>query len=348
MLRMLLSVFLCISAILTAAVLPVGATEPPPRDAASFLSDALMRCEREIDLSVYRLTPDALLDTFIAVTRRDPYLFHVERRLSYTYGSDGLVLRVTPTYALAGEALRDARALVNDTVSAVCRGINPTWSDAATVLYLHDALLSAYAYDYRPEGERNYDIYGLFSEGVGVCQAFALAFMAVAAATGLDADMVVSDAMDHAWCHVRVGAAWYHVDVTRDLATDRSPASYGRTLRSDRGMIAAGYKGFACADGHACDSLLFEDSEGNATLQDVIAPAVKDGGNAWYAVDKGNLPLTLLVSGDIRCGVAGDVDLDGEVSLADLLLLRQSASTLPPESTAALREKLLSLNRPLK
>ena len=344
MLRVLLSALVPIALVLSCSAVPVRAADPPQPDAATVLLDALYRCDGEVDLSAYRLTPDSLLELFMTVTQADPYLFHVERRLSYTYGSDGYVLRVTPAYALSGEALRDARALVDGTVSTICEGIDPAWSDAEVVLYLHDALLSSYAYDYRPEG-KNYDVHGLFFEGVGVCQAFAMAFIALATASGLDADLVVSDAMDHAWCHVRVGGAWYHIDVTRDLETDFSPASYDRALRSDAGMAASGYNGFFCAEGHVCDSTLFEDGEGSATLRGVIAPAAIDGG-LWYSTDNVGMPIVFLTSNGIRRGGTGDVNLDGDVTLADLLLLYKKSLTLPPQTTDALREHLFSLNRP--
>ena len=346
MLRTILSVLLAFL-VAWCATVHAQAADPPAPDAATALARALYDCEPAVDLSAYKLTPDGLLDLFVAVTRGDPYLFYVERRLSYTYGSDGFVLRVKPVYALTGDALMAARALVDDTVSSICSRIDSAWSEAELVLYLHDALLSSYVYDYRAEGEKNYDIYGLFSEGTGVCQAFAMAFIALARAAGICADLVVSDAMDHAWCHVRVGDAWYHVDVTRDLETDFSPASYDRVLRSDAGMIAAGYSGFTCAEGHVCDSTLFENSEGNASrLQGVVAPAVADGG-AWYATDGSGLPVafSFSVSDGILRGGAGDVDLDGSVTLADLLHLHRQPA-FSPDATDTLREHLLALNRP--
>ena len=109
-------------------------------------------------------------------------------------------------------------------------------------------------------------------------------------------------------------------------------------------MLAAGYTDFACADGHTCDSTMFENGEGSAALGGVIAPAIIDGG-VWCATNFDGLPLAFCVSDTIGLGVPGDVDLDGDVTLADLLLLHKKP--LPsPEASDALRAHLLSLNRP--
>ena len=140
------------------------------------------------------------------------------------------------------------------------------------------------------------DAFSLFRDGVGVCQAYALAFMALGRAAGLEVDMVTSREMDHAWNRMSgVGDAWYHVDVTRDDPI-REPGTasvvrHTRLLRSDAGMEAEGYTAFSCGDGHICADGRYETAEGDA----------------WFSgVDT---PLTCLPTGWFRAGEDADSGL---------------------------------------
>ena len=266
-----------------------------------------------------------------------PELFHVAPRLSYGYTE--AVINGTPTravtylypvYTLTGQALTAARALYRSTVTSILAdmeadfdGLPPTEVD--TVLYLHDELAHRYAYDTRPEAEANADAYTFFRDGVGICQAYALAFLALARGAGLEAHIVVSGEMDHAWNHVRVEGAWYHVDVTRDdpiPAEGGSPTvTHARLLRSDTGMAAEGYYGFSCSEDHVCDDTRFETREGEAILENLRQELrFRDG--VWLGTDEHGGPVATRVSSDgIFVGPAGDVNLSGGVDPADLLAL---------------------------
>ncbi len=319
-------------------------------DAAGVMLTGLFSCAEAIDLSGYALPVSALGKVYADLLYGNPLLFHVAPRLSYTYrevtvGGQRLrtVAEVYPSYTMTGDELACARALYRDTVTAILSemelalGDRP-YSEADTVLWIHDRLADRYAYDTRPVG--NATAYALFRDGVGICQAYALAFVALAQGAGLEADLVTSDAMDHAWNHVRVDGVWYHVDVTRDdpipAAPGREEVNHTRLLRSDEGMDALGYHGYTCSAGHTCDDTRFEPA-GEGVLVGLHSALVPFGA-LWLGIADG-APVAVEVGAEgVTVGTPGDTDGDGDVTPADLLAVYDPQ--YPDVGRAWLREAL--------
>lgn len=364
----ILPLLLCHPVLPAAADLPPGGYtltgEAARTVAQGLLADGLKGSRAEIDLSSASLPRDELGTVFARVMDNDPELFFVEDHLSYTYDANDRVLTVTPAYRFTDEKLTEAWRLWDDTLAQVreslaaakalagADGLPGAWSEADTVLFLHDYLASTYDYDV---DTTRYDALSLFRDGTGVCQAYALAFLALARDAGLEADLVVSREMDHAWNHVCVDGSWYHVDVTRDdpIPTSDSPSAvcHDRLLRSDAAMEALGYVGYSCAGGHTCADGRFETAEGGGILSDIRAPLTRFG-TGWFAPGVGEdtdlwVPITLTASsveGDAPSPLlpAGDMDRDGLVTPGDLLYLETCLS--PSELTragTALRRRLL-------
>ena len=306
-----------------------AAADPDP---AAILSEGLFSCAEVIDLGDCALPAEALGGLYARVLWENPELFHVAPRLTYRSREDGsgggrLVWEVYPVYIQRGEELTAARALYEDTVAGILAEMDRAFgertpTEAERVLYLHDLLAQRYGYDTRTEG-KNGDAYTLFRDGVGVCQAYALAFIALARGAGLEADFVASAAMDHAWNHVRVDGVWYHVDVTRDdpipAADGREAVNHTRLLRSDEGMEALGYHGFSCGAGHTCTDTRFE-SDGAAALEEFHA-AVIPVGEGWMAAREDGAPVSVQVGDGFSTGQRGDADGDEKITPADLLTL---------------------------
>ncbi len=310
--------------------LPVRAETPDP---AAILLDGLLSCEEAIDLSACNLSSSDLGRVYADLLHSHPELFHVALRLTFTSRETAvngqaqrLVAEVYPAYTMTGRELTTARTLYRDTLSVLLAEMDAAFgarppTEAETVLYIHDQLAHRYAYDTRT-GTLNADAYTFFRDGVGICQAYALAFLALARGAGLEADFVASDAMDHAWNHVRVDGVWYHIDVTRD---DPIPAREGseevnhvRLLRSDEGMKSLGYHGYTCASGHACTDTRYE-PDGEAALTDFHDPMTPFG-TAWLGEAGDGAPVVAEVGKEgISTGKEGDMDGDGEVTPADLL-----------------------------
>ncbi len=262
-------------------------------EAANRLREGLLTCAPAIDIADCRLPAAEVGALYAAVLYDDPALFHVAPRLSYatasfTTSSTGnsftnngnsnsaitIVTTLYPTYTLTGTALTEARTLYRDTLTEILCNMEIAFSgypacEAAIALYLHDALADRYAYDTRAaeaasaggDSPPNADAYRLFRDGVGICQAYALAYMALCRAAGLEACFVSSPSMNHAWNHVRLDGVWYHVDVTKDdpiTAPGEEVVTHTRLLRSDAGMLSMGYEGFSCPAGHTCTDRRYE------------------------------------------------------------------------------------------
>lgn len=338
-------------------------------DAAALLTDGMLTCAEEIDLAACSLPVSQLSRVYTAVLHSHPELFHVAARISYTYRMEpsssatgeaavATVVAVYPVYTLTGEALTAARSLYRDTVEAILaemeaafRGYTPT--EAETVLYLHDLLADRYAYDTRAPGagaSANADAFTFFRDGYGICQAYALAFLALCRGAGLEADLVTSDAMDHAWNHVRVDGVWYHVDVTRDdpipAAGGSDTVTHDRVLRSDAGMAALGYHDFSCVAGHACTDTSYETADGGGTLTAVQGPLLsvlreQDGTLSRIGFLSDGLPVRVcLTASGATVGAAGDMDGDNALTPADLLAVCDPS--LPELLRQRLREALVS------
>ncbi len=331
----------------------ISAVSPKESDPAAILLAGLTACDESVDMRGTSLPVSELGGLYLNLLHSHPELFHVALRLSYRYTETTLqgvptrvVTEVCPAYLLAGDALTAARIFYRDTVAGILTEMEAVFGDAPrteaeTVLYLHDLLADRYTYDTR-EGEANADAYTFFRDGRGVCRAYALAMLALCRGAGLEADLVVSDAMNHAWNHVRVDGDWYHVDVTRD---DPIPARAGadevnhtRLLRSDGGMEALGYHGYTCAYGHACTSSRFETPEGGAILENFSADLILWGGK-WMGVDEsGGVVAVKAQNNGFFVGQVGDADLNGVFDPADLLAIRDPA--LPEEWREWMRNRL--------
>jgi transglutaminase-like putative cysteine protease len=316
--------------------LPVVAETAAETDPAAILLEGLTDCRAVILLSGASLSVTELGQLYLTVLHSHPELFHVAPRLSYCYTEvtvDGSPLRVVtevyPTYTTAGTDLTAARGFYRDALAAILAEMELTFGDhprteADTVLYLHDYLADRYTYDTRAESP-NADTYTFLRDGRGICQAYALTFLALCRGAGLEADLVVSDAMDHAWNHVRVDGVWYHVDVTRD---DPIPASEGmdevnhlRLLLSDEGMEALGYYGFTCAAGHTCTDTRYETAEGESGWGN-FTQKLRFSGGKWMGMDgNGAVVAVKLQKAGVFVGQVGDADLNGVIDPADLLCL---------------------------
>ncbi len=351
-------VMLAVAAI-CGGIVPVSATSVSAPDAemngaAAYIADALLACAETLELSAYAIPVSELGQVYAEALYGHPELFHAALRLAFSAVGTGearVVSEIYPAYTLTGEALTAARAFYRDRVAAVLADMDEAFwgrspSEAEIVLYLHDHLADRYAYDTRDSGQ-NADAYTFFRDGVGICQAYALAFIALAGAAGVEAEFVSSAAMDHAWNHVRVDGVWYHIDVTRDdpipAAEGREEVNHTRLLRSDEGMAALGYHGYTCAAGHACTDTRYE-PDGEAALADFHDPLVPFG-TVWLGEANDGAPVAAEVGKEgISTGKEGDMDGDGEVTPADLLVIYDTAC--PEAWREWMRRRLVMLSSP--
>lgn len=241
---------------------------PSSESTELYIRQALASEETDIDLSDFHLSTQEALSCYQKILQDDPFLFYVSRHVSYTYAHDGRLLTLYPQYTVQGDQLKEARDLIVREIHQIISLVDPAASEWEKALLLHDLLATDYTYS--PKGKENYDIYGFLTEKHGVCQAFSMAYIALGRAMGLEVDMVISEAMDHAWNHVKVSGNYYHVDVTRDLPEDDGSVSHERWLLSDEQLSSYGYSAYTCRDMHLCASVLDTDGDGQQKLTDLL------------------------------------------------------------------------------
>ncbi|REE78762.1 S-layer family protein [Paenibacillus taihuensis] len=101
--------------------------------------------------------------------------------------------------------------------------IKPGMSDYERELAIHNYLLLHIAYDYdnyknNTVPEESYTIYGSLMKGIAVCQGYAYSAQLLLTMAGIESHIVTGtvDGARHAWNKVKIGGAYYNLDVTWD------------------------------------------------------------------------------------------------------------------------------------
>ncbi|SEO39631.1 S-layer homology domain-containing protein [Paenibacillus sp. OV219] len=101
--------------------------------------------------------------------------------------------------------------------------LKPDMTEYDRELAIHNYLLQHIAYDY-DNYENNtvpadsYTIYGSLMKGIAVCQGYAYSAQLLLTMAGIESNIVTGsvDGVAHAWNKVRIGGAYYNLDVTWD------------------------------------------------------------------------------------------------------------------------------------
>ncbi|NYI42587.1 transglutaminase domain-containing protein [Demequina lutea] len=211
-------------------------------DTVTYLARNLVAQEPEIDVTwiqasgrdVRTVVQDAMDEAML----QNPYAFVNGWNMSIGTAR----VRVEPKYTYsAAEAERRRVATASAVAAIVATPAVAQASDTrAKVKAIHDAVLRAATYDKAagaaiaagvtsaasPEVAQSQQAYGILVAGTAVCTGYAMAFQALAQASGLQSVVVTGVATSgvttggHAWNRVLVGGQWLVVDTTWDDATD--------------------------------------------------------------------------------------------------------------------------------
>ena len=227
---------------------------------------------------------------------------------SYAWNSKDIVTRV---YVRFNQYTREDRQKFDNKVADILSGINPLWSDAEKVVYLHDYIVTHCVYDVtmakRGTEHELYTAYDCLVNGVSVCEGYAKAFRVLCNAAGLECYCVTSNSNVHAWNIVKVDGEFYYVDCTSDDSADigdkivaypgccghrhvlnsfaaiaGSNSHTGTDWKIDGGLVSCyGYE-----TGNSYDSIFWTERYGPASPENTMASYVKSrlvniGGNKW-------------------------------------------------------------------
>lgn len=175
---------------------------------------------------------------------------------------------------------------VDSAVEEILQQVTEEADSEAKALRIHDYFVHEYEYDYDNYlsdtlPDDSFRSGGIIKNKVGVCQAYAYAYMYMMNRLGVECYVTGSDMMNHAWNIIKLGRAYYHVDCTWD---DPVPDKLGRVghsffllsdseMRSDTGR----HYGWDLTN-LICNSAEYE----SAYWKDIKSQIIVDGTNAYY------------------------------------------------------------------
>lgn len=124
------------------------------------------------------------------------------------------------------ELLKKAEEVRAKVKSIVASEVKPGMKDYEKEKVLHDYIVNNCKYDERyftdNMPDESYSAYGLFSNGVAVCQGYAVAMNLLLEEAGIESMLITGEGyyeetgetMSHAWNLVKIGGEYYHLDPT--------------------------------------------------------------------------------------------------------------------------------------
>lgn len=160
------------------------------------------------------LTDEDIAELALIIRLDNPELFYIDLTYGiYSYGEEKFVEfivddRYLDTYDMnaEGEALD---RILDEVIRA-----SENMSEYDKIRYVYDYVIAATEYDDTYVFDSNYSISGSLLYGCSVCTGYSYAFKYLCDGLGIKALVIASDEMVHAWNAVKLGGAWYFVDVT--------------------------------------------------------------------------------------------------------------------------------------
>jgi hypothetical protein len=195
-------------------------------------------------------TQGEIAEAFDQAFNTYPEYFSFSNRMTYkaTGGDD----KVTITFTLSSDTGMDAATLIryrkeffNESVEIVenlqAEGkLSSSQSDRDKALVLYEWVIgkAEYDYNYHPE---SYTGYGVYENGLGVCQGYTAAYNALCKIVGLDVEGVggTADGVDHIWTRANFAGSNVFIDATwGDSYVNSDKVNYDYFLISGNALSA--------------------------------------------------------------------------------------------------------------
>lgn len=220
-------------------------------DIYKYVEESFMAMDEKIDISDYKLTPDAFSDVLVYILKSSPWLFFVDSNFVYSTNSSGNIENIYPQYTMSDEERADAFGFCKGEIEKILFYMPLGMSEFDRVLYLHDYICQNFGYD---ENYESRDMYGMLKNKRGTCQGYAYLFLELAGKVGLECDVAYSDPMCHIWNIVKIDGEWYYIDLTWDDGDDFYRVSHKKFLFSESEAELLGYYGYKKREDRACNS----------------------------------------------------------------------------------------------
>ncbi|MDO5559192.1 MAG: transglutaminase domain-containing protein [Oscillospiraceae bacterium] len=207
---------------------------------SDIIRNSLYNFDNQIDITSY----DVLVDDFQTLNNAlnevlcEPEMFFVNISKSSCgagYDDQGRFILTSIKFTYANElepSQQYVKQLRDKADEIISRTITDGMTDLEKALKLHDYLVLNSYYDVEGKKENlngGSSAYDIIVDGSGICQGYAQAYKYLLQKVGINAAVVSSTDMVHAWNLVEIDGQWYHVDVTWD---DPVPDTAGRVSHS--------------------------------------------------------------------------------------------------------------------
>lgn len=252
-----------------------------------YLSDAvksaLLNGDDTIDLAAYPYTRT----TATQINFLDSYCPYTDRKdiqLRVYFNSQGkyafISIENKKSAAATASWIQTVDAKLEHLMSLIA---DPALTAEDQMLILHDYMVSHYHYDTQYLGD-SYNSGVMLTEWRGVCQAYATLFQYVMHRKGVECYITSNDG--HAWNIVKIGNAYYHVDVTWDDPTEDEFGQVYHTffLVNEEGIQVGGHENRDLTN-LVCNSNTFA----TRYYKNAFSPVCINGNNRYYMSSGGLL-----------------------------------------------------------
>lgn len=276
--------------------------------------NALMQTRTELDLTKYNLTYSKSLTQAITDMISSEFFeaLHFDTIALVYYTDDYSVTGAKFTYDCTKYEFEQKLRATKAAAAALLSGIqgNDQLTDVQKALLLHDRLALHCDYgDVNADTKLTSNMYAALVLRTPVCQGYAEAYAYLLKCVGIKSDVVISDALDHAWNIAYINNKAYHIDVTWD---DPSPDVSGRVLHKNF-MLSTNELRYGDAPHSAYD---YPDTPTDTTYDDYYWKNSEAAfvllNNEVYYIDNKNEKLHRMSDGSTVCSVSNAWDLTAD------------------------------------
>lgn len=248
------------------------------------IKEAMLKGESSVRISDLQIPVEDGLFGPYDVFSVSPYLGQLEECLAWSSGVTKCYVKLSFTNPMNIKETKAYFSEVDAALDELYSMLENVEKEEEKALVLHDYIVLNCEYDYdrylsKTLPPQSYRSAGVLLDGLAVCQGYASLYDYILSNLGIECYIVHSEEMIHAWNIVRMGAYYYHVDITWD---DPVPDRLGIVqhtyfMRSDAEFLELEHSGWE-AFGLVCE----DDSLGNSYWSNSESAVYVEGIYAYY------------------------------------------------------------------
>lgn len=221
-----------------------GLSNDKKKNLKNDILEALKKAKVTLDVSKYNILWDddnVIWELFKEVVNENPDLYYVSESVGCTI-VDKVVVSMSFDYDFSGQMDTLDKLTYERAIQSILSNIKPEMTTAEKILTVHESLCEWVEYDRGILYNKSFTLesfsaFGPLVNKRGVCSGYSLAFIVLMQRIGVEAKMIISPTMNHAWNLVKIDDNWYHIDVTWDDWTEvEGGIDHDCFLQSDEGL----------------------------------------------------------------------------------------------------------------